>query len=1018
MPRTQASDDLHAMKYRGPREDFDEAVNRVSFGLADNGHHYHALRDIMLPQRFCPGGRVQGAIGATRQTTAQNCYVSRTIDDSIEGIMDALKEAALTSKMGGGIGYDFSTIRPKGYRVKKIETDATGPVSFMEYFNTVGLGIASSGHRRGAQMAILRVDHPDVEEFIRAKQKPGALEGFNVSVAVTDKFMEAVAHDQLFPLSFGGSMDREVRAVDLWQKIMRATWDWAEPGCFFIDTVNRMNNLWYCEQITATNPCIVGETLVQVAGRGPVSIKQLAREKKDVPIFAVNPKTGETVVRWGRKPRLTKKNAKLVKVTLDDGSFIRCTPDHKFPLRNGKKVMAKNLKDGDSLFRFDSTLNKKGDRTVEGRPEYHLIAEAKYGRKFNFGRKKGEYHAHHIDGDHQNNDWDNIEVKFAEDHNRDHKLGDDNPMRFWWNGLSETEKSVYREKMSASTSGPRNGMWGQKHSVETLRKIGVKTSERLTTPEARKKLGEAVSAGMTKEVRKKISDSRIYMFVTLDKRCLHCNEAFSIRVANETTLKAKRQFCSRSCSLIYRNQLSRGVSLTKARRQQISRSLKGRPHSNEHNAKVSAALKGRNKSDLHRLAISKAAARRTDIKRNERGQYINHKVLSVVLDGYGDVYNLTVDEFHNYSVITSEGFSRRWKNRTTSGIKLSNCGEQPLPPFGACLLGSFNLPAYLKKNHHPPMMLVADNAIGDNTAIVPSKVWYKGDPSGEVQFISGGWYFDFDQLRADIPHVVRGMDNVVDRTLYPLPEQKAEAKAKRRMGLGVMGLANAGEALGFPYGSVHFLQFEATVLEVIRDGCYRASADLAKEKGAFPLYNEVKYPSGNFIATLPDDIQDLIRKQGIRNSHLTSIAPTGTISMCADNVSGGIEPVFAHAYRRPVNTPTGKVDMTIEDYGVAFLGIKGKLSADVTPQEHVDVLVTAQRYVDSAVSKTCNTTGETPWGEFTGIYSKVHAGGGKGCTTFNRDGKRGTLITASTPVTADDGPNCAVDPETGRRDCA
>lgn len=576
MPKTKAADDLHAMKYRGPSEDFEEAVNRLAFGLADNGHHYHALRDVMMPQRFCAGGRIQGSIGATRQTTGFNCYVSGNIADSIAdagGIMDRLKEAAITSKLGGGIGYDFSTLRPRGYRVKKIETDATGPVSFMEYFNTVGLGIASSGHRRGAQMAILRVDHPDIEEFIRAKQTPGRLEGFNVSVAITDEFMAAVAADGLFTLQFNGIPDRDVRAMDLWQKIMRATWDWAEPGVFFVDTTNRMNNLWYCETIYATNPC----------------------------------------------------------------------------------------------------------------------------------------------------------------------------------------------------------------------------------------------------------------------------------------------------------------------------------------------------------------------------------------------------------------------------------GEQPLPPFGACLLGSYNLPAYLK----------------------PTEL------AGALHVVDGPrFYFDYDLLRADIPTVVRGMDNVIDRTLYPLADQADEAKKKRRMGLGVMGLANAGEALGHPYGSPGFLEFEAKVLEVIRDECYYASVQLAQDKGPFPLFDAEKYCRGAFIKTLPEELQHLIGKHGIRNSHLTSIAPTGTISMCADNVSGGIEPVFAHTVQRPVNTPGGKVVVTIEDYGVAQLGIRGKLSADVTPQEHVDVLLTAQKFVDSAVSKTCNTTGATPWEEFVGIYGQVHAGGGKGCTTFNRDGKRVALLTASAPPTADDGPSCAVDPETGRRDCA
>lgn len=570
-PKTEFSNQLHSMKYRGINEDFDEAVNRWAFGLGDNSRHYHALRDIFGPQRFCAGGRIQGSIGATRKTTAFNCYVSGQIPDSLDGILDRVKESGLTAKLGGGIGYDFSTIRPRGARVKSIETDATGPVSFMEYFNTVGLGVASSGHRRGAQMAILRVDHPDIEEFVRAKQKPGALEGFNISVGVTDEFMAAVKSDGLFTLTFNGLPHRDIRALDLWQKIMRATWDWAEPGVFFVDTVNRMNNLWYAETIYATNPC----------------------------------------------------------------------------------------------------------------------------------------------------------------------------------------------------------------------------------------------------------------------------------------------------------------------------------------------------------------------------------------------------------------------------------GEQPLPPFGACLLGSFNLPAYLRNN---------------------GSIRSVGDPVP--------WYFDYDQLRSDIPHIVRGMDNVIDRTLYPLKEQEDEAKKKRRMGLGVMGLANAGEALGFAYGSPAFLTFEAKVLEVIRDGCYLASSEIAAEKGPFPLFDSEKYLKGAFIKTLPEEVRHSIERSGIRNSHLTSIAPTGTISMCADNVSGGIEPVLYYGQKRPIHTPQGRIEVVVEDYGVAFLGTKGKLSKDVTPQEHVNVLLTAQRYVDSAVSKTCNTTGATPWEEFTGIYAQVYEGGGKGCTTFNADGKRGALITASAPPTASDGPSCEVDLVTGRRDCA
>lgn len=538
----------------------------------------------MLPQRFCPGGRIQGSIGARRQTTAFNCYVSGNIEDSLGdpgGIMDRLKESAMTAKYGGGIGYDFSPLRPRGYQVKKIETQATGPVHFMNYFDTIGRGVTSSGNRFGAQMAILRCDHPDVEEFIRAKQKENVLTGFNISVAVTDQFMEAVAADALFPLVYNGVVDHEIRALDLWHKIMRATWDWAEPGVFFVDTVNKMNNLWYCEQIYATNPC----------------------------------------------------------------------------------------------------------------------------------------------------------------------------------------------------------------------------------------------------------------------------------------------------------------------------------------------------------------------------------------------------------------------------------GEQPLPPFGACLLGSVNLAAYLQPQP-VPRVVVRDGVI-------------VGPPTK--------WYFDFDQLVEDLPHIVRGMDNVIDKTIYPIPEQAEEAKKKRRMGIGIMGLANAGEACGYSYGSPSFINFEAQVLATIRDECYRASALLAAEKGPFPLFDQGMYLKGKFIKNLPEDVRHLIAKHGIRNSHLTSIAPTGTISLCADNVSSGIEPVFTYSVERSITLAEGKTDIVVNDYGVEYLGVQGRLSADVTPQEHVDVLLTAQLFVDSAVSKTCNVTGETPWDDFMGIYSQVHAGGGKGCTTYNRDGKRKPLLIDAgkkEETTGAVGSTCYIDPASGRRECA
>lgn len=603
-PQVPYSQELHSQKYRGSGESFREAMNRIAAALKDDDQHFADFRDALLGMRFLPAGRIQSAMGSTRQVTPYNCYVSGTINDSFvdgEGsIMVRAAEAAATMRMGGGIGYDFSTLRPRGDLIRKLQSHSSGPISFMHIFDAICKCVASSGHRRGAQMGVMRVDHPDIEEFIHAKQ-PGKdvqplwdlvaelpegaqkqqlvmslqqtlkLTGFNVSVAITDKFMECVASGEPFPLTFEGRTYREVDARALWDAIMRGTWDWAEPGVLFIDAINRMNNLWYCETIAATNPC----------------------------------------------------------------------------------------------------------------------------------------------------------------------------------------------------------------------------------------------------------------------------------------------------------------------------------------------------------------------------------------------------------------------------------GEQPLPPYGACLLGSFNLVKYIYKDG------------------------------------AGRFSFDWDQYREDIPQVVRAMDNVVDRAIYPLPQQKQEAKDKRRMGLGITGLANAAEALGHEYGSPAFLAFEAEVLDTLRDESYLASAHIAKVKGSFPKFDKDKYLQGQFIKTLREDVRDAIAKYGIRNSHLTSIAPTGTISLCADNVSSGIEPVFAYSFDRTVIEFSGPRVETVEDYGARVFGVRGKACSRVTVQEHVAALTVAAQRVDSAVSKTCNVPSDISWEDFKNVYVSAWEGGAKGCTTFRLGGKRSGIL-----VVKDDGSEpeadapaeepesqCRIDPATGRREC-
>ena len=212
---------------------------------------YQALEDF----KYLPAGRIIACAGTGRSVTLFNCFVMGTIEDNMGGIFDGLRQAALTMQQGGGIGYDFSTIRPRGAQVKGVAADASGPLSFMDVWDAMCRTIMSAGSRRGAMMATMRCDHPDVEDFIVAKQDATLLRMFNLSVLITDPFMDAVKSNSAWDLVFGGKIYKTVQARVLWNKIMRSTFEFAEPGVIFIDRINAANNLGYVETIAATNPC-------------------------------------------------------------------------------------------------------------------------------------------------------------------------------------------------------------------------------------------------------------------------------------------------------------------------------------------------------------------------------------------------------------------------------------------------------------------------------------------------------------------------------------------------------------------------------------------------------------------------------------------------------------------------------------------------------------------------------------------------------------------------------------------
>lgn len=499
--------------------------------------------------KFLPAGRVMAGAGTGRTVTLFNCFVMGTIPDDMSGIFENLREAALTMQQGGGIGHDFSSLRPQGAPVVGVGADASGPLSFMDVWDSMCRTIMSAGSRRGAMMATLRCDHPDIEAFIDAKRDPKRLRMFNVSVLVTDAFMKAVGEDADWPLVFGGRTFRTVKAKALWERIMRATYDVAEPGVIFIDRVNRRNNLRYCETIQATNPC----------------------------------------------------------------------------------------------------------------------------------------------------------------------------------------------------------------------------------------------------------------------------------------------------------------------------------------------------------------------------------------------------------------------------------GEQPLPPYGACLLGSINLAALVKAPFTPEAVL------------------------------------DAEALDRLVPLAVRMLDNVIDVSRFPLPQQEKEAKAKRRIGLGVTGLADALIFCGVRYGSPEAVRLTREWLGAVQRLSYMASADIAAEKGSFPLYERGKYLAGETIRALPEEARTAIGRYGIRNALLNSIAPTGTISLLADNVSSGIEPVFAFSYVRHVLQPDGsKREESVDDYAFrVWREMRGNEAppSDVfvdaqtlTPADHLAMQAAAQDYVDSSISKTINLPRDISFEAFKGVYEEAYAQNCKGCTTYRPNDVTGAVL--------------------------
>lgn len=931
-PKTDFGQTIHAMKYRAPEETFDDYCIRYARTTTHTDKEFYRLLRLLRDQTVLPAGRQQIAVGRPHLITAFNCFVGAPIPDDTRGIFDSVRDAAITLRSGGGCGWDFSTLRPDGELVRGLGlgAKASGPISFMYVWDSMCGTIMSAGERRGAMMGVLRCDHPDIMKFITAKSIPGALTNFNISIAATDEFMEAVMNDGLYKLRFGGNEYGTVRALDVWAPIMQGNWDNAEPGILFIDRINKLNPLNYCETIAATNPCFAGDTLI-ITRKGAFPIRELVGKTVDVH----DGKKWVTIDNF----RVTGENQRMVKIGLHDGSELRVTEKHSMILADGTRKEAGQLSVTDELMLndviYDGNVSERaaylkgflvGDGSIKVDRATLWLYEGKWSCQDRLAASCAEIEPEHVNTNAV------VDVEF-----RDVREGvltmtglaprkkeltewvtsarNELPVRvFAWDRKSKLEFLAGLFDSDGSAQDGFNGFGYQMTSIHKTLLIGVQT--------LLKSIGVPSKLALGREGGRK----------TIKNGDYECQPVWRLSVAQTGAVKLASQV-----------KFSRLISFENKELKYFTKPRAGR-------------------------------------------------VVSVESDGIDEiVYCCTVPNSHSVSI--------------GIGIVTGQCAEQPLPPNGACLLGSLNIMKLLVPAHESNGVKLA--------------------AQGGKQTVR--YTIDFDTLEDAVDAMVRAFDTVIDRTIYPHEAQKQEALAKRRMGVGVTGMANALEVMGLRYGSKDYIAMQSEILSRINVQCYRTSSHLAVEKGPFPLWDADKYCEGTFFKeTLPEDVQATIRKTGLRNGLLTSIAPTGTISMAADNISSGIEPPYLLRSERDIITPEGKKPFEIIDAAFNQYGVEGLTAEEVPPSVHVDVLCAAQKFVDSSISKTVNVKGQiggegpgTTYDQFKELYLQAYRGGAKGCTTFNSNGKRMGIMRETKELIQEpgEGAACTFDVETGLRSC-
>lgn len=1043
-----------------------------------------------------PQGGSMAGIGNPMPVSLSNCFVIGTKEDSYGAICQTDEEQVQISKRRGGVGHDLSYLRPAGTIVHNAAGTSSGMVSFMERYSHSIREVCQEG-RRGALMLSCSITHPQVEDFIDAKLDTGKVTGANISVKLTDKFMNAVkehkSFEQKFPIdSDAPSVSRKIDATAIWKKIMYNAWKSAEPGVLFWDTILKESTArLYGDKYEefSTNPCLTGDTQVMVAdGRGYVPLKTLVDEGKDVPVFCLSDR-GNLVVKTMRNPRLTGKDKKILKITLENGHVIRCTENHKLLTTNGHYVEAINLVPGMSLqmitksrYTFDELLgyqmNSKSnlyyglginDKLVF---EHRLIAEHFY------GYDKEHRVTHHIDGNSLNNDYHNLAVLTKKEHDAIHakeRQGTGNPI---YKIKANPERfAEYRAKMSDSTSGEKNGMFREDITLEVLKAAGIAlckelnrgfsikeyiayTKRTLNFTHSNLKHNQLFDPDFESFVRCCIEESGIEnTYWYKDSRILRTysdaiSQGYETIISRNGIVLVKKicEICGNEfwCPYHFRERAVCshycGILMTAKRNKEnplfgdkIRGNAKRLAQKNKNcQLQVYTVLKyelGR-EPEFHewvekckfigcpwRLGTKFGFRNYNEVV--HFGNLYNHRIVSIEEDGYEDVYNGTVDEYHNFII---GGFYEIINDREYEiGFVNKQCGEIPLCQYGACVLNCINLYSYVRnpftseaffdlelfKQHVKCAMHLTDDIIDleqEKVQQIIDKIM--SDPEKETT--------KFTELN-------------LWKKIYDMHTDM------RRVGLGITGLGDMLAALNYTYGTKEATEFAASIQQTLAVAAYSTSIELAKERGAFKIWNYETEKDAPFVnrvlAFMSSQTKREYARYGRRNVHCLTIAPTGTVSLMTQTTSG-IECVFMPFYvrRRKVEASepydfVDKVGDHFQEYvvvhpklvewyiatqepGMDYESAIEKLSkfsstemqalVDKSPYYHattrdvdwvekVRMQGEMQKFVDHSISVTVNLPESATEELVSTVYMTAWESGCKGCTIY-REGSRDAVL--------------------------